>query len=161
MTYKLADGSVNRLFNEPILGYFWNIIGWGSVIRLRDNDRWAEVKTTQCKLVQWVASLSGRLIEWHPINQLKMEQPSDRRYRKFAMIMAKSRQGCHIPRIIEKLRWFVSIMASLPWLRSPINFFTQMRHKQVVLIAYFLYLLILKPAFKIAALYYNIFRAFL
>ena len=28
----------SRLFNEPILAYFWNIIGWGSVIRLFPSD---------------------------------------------------------------------------------------------------------------------------
>ena len=53
VTYQLADRSANRLFNEPILAYFWNIIGWGSVIRLRNNsERWAEIKYAQYKFVE-------------------------------------------------------------------------------------------------------------
>ena len=59
--YQLADGSVNRLFHEPILAQFSNIIGWGSVIRLRNNsERWTELKNVQCKFVQWYI----RFIEW-------------------------------------------------------------------------------------------------
>ena len=37
VTYQLADGSANRFFNELILAYFWNIIDWRGVIRLRYN----------------------------------------------------------------------------------------------------------------------------
>ena len=44
MTYQLAHCSVSRLFNVPILAYFWNFIGWGNVIRLRNiSDWWAAV----------------------------------------------------------------------------------------------------------------------
>ena len=63
MTYQLAGGSVNRLFNEPISAYFWIIIGWKDVIRLRNEyEWWTGVKYTQHESIQqniWLFLVAG------------------------------------------------------------------------------------------------------